>query len=352
MSKFIEFGNPGLFDDFVQTLDVKAFDSPLLRIGRLIDWSVLDPTIRTAILSKKPKGPGGRPRFDPGLMFKVLVLQRLHSLGDDDTCFQITDRNSFRAFLGLTPADSVPDGQTIRDFREDLIFAGAFEKLFATFLSHLQQKHGLALAKEGVMVDATFVEVPRQRNSREENAAIKQGEIPESISANPKRQAHKDTDARWVKKNKETYFGYKNHVKVDVVDKLIIEAAVTDASVHDSQVVEQLMKPGDKRIFADSAYRSEQIEGTLTEMGVESFVHEKGQVDRPLSKEQNDLNRAKSGIRSRVEHVFAQMTGSMKAMYQRWVGYERNQAGILMSNLVYNMMRFEQIVRLKLAVVA
>jgi IS5 family transposase len=340
-----------LFDDFVQTLDVKAFETPLSRIGRLIDWTMFAPIIYAAVLPK-PRGPGGRPRFEPVLMFKVLVLQRLHGLSDDDACFQITDRNSFRAFLGLTPADPVPDGQTIRDFREDLIAAKGFDGLFTAFLSHLQNKHGLALAKEGVMVDATFVEVPKQRNNREDNATIKEGKIPASIAEHPKRAAHKDTDARWAKKNDETHFGYKGTVKVDVVDKLIIEAIVTTASVHDSQVFEELIKPEDKRVFADSAYRSAEFEAMLKEKGVESFINEKGQAGQPLTEEQKELNRGKSGIRSRVEHVFAQMTGSMKALYQRCIGFERNEAGIQLTNLVYNMLRFEQIVRLKLAVAA
>ena len=50
----------------------------------------------------------------------------------------------------------------------------------------------------------------------------------------------------------------------------------------------------------------------------------------------------------RVEHIFGFMTGSMKAMFQRCIGFARNSAGILLANLVYNMARTEQIIRLKL----
>jgi hypothetical protein len=98
VANFIPFGNPGLFDAFVQSLDVAAFETPLMRVGKLVQWEVFDPLIQSAVI-REPKGPGGRPRFDPMLMFKVLVLQRLHGLADDATSFQITDRNSFRAFL-------------------------------------------------------------------------------------------------------------------------------------------------------------------------------------------------------------------------------------------------------------
>lgn len=347
MASFIPFGNPGLFDEFVQTLDVAAFETPLMRVGKLVQWEVFDPLIQGA-LTRAAKGPGGRPRFHPMLMFKVLVLQRLHGLADDATSFQITDRNSFRAFLGLTPGDAVPDGQTISDFREVLIKTKTFEGLFGTFLVHLQKEHGLALAKEGVMVDASFAEVPRQRNSRADNALIKAGAVPQSLQDNAKVKAHKDLDARWTKKNHETHYGYKDHVKVDVKDKLILKAVITPASVHESQAFDELIDEGDRVVYADSAYSGAPIEAALAAKNVEPQINEKGTRGHPLTEEQNASNREKSRTRSRVEHVFAQMSGSMKALYQRCIGLKRNAACLTLTNLVYNMLRFEQIKRLKL----
>jgi len=319
----------------------------LLRVGKLVQWEVFDPLIMNAV-SSQPKGPGGRPRFHPMLMFKVLVLQRLHGLADDATSFQITDRNSFRAFLGLTPGDAVPDGQTISDFCALLIETKTFESLFDTFLAHLQKEHGLALAKEGVMVDASFAEVPKQRNNREDNAQIKAGEVPQSLQDNAKVKVHKDLDARWTKKNNETHYGYKDHVKVDVKDKLILKAVITAASVHDSQAFDELIDEGDRVVYADSAYSGAPIETALAAKNVEPQINEKGTRGHPLTDEQKASNREKSRTRSRVEHVFAQMSGSMKALYQRCIGMKRNTACLILTNLVYNMLRFEQIVRLNL----
>ena len=347
MASFIPYGNPGLFDEFVQTLDVAAFETPLMRVGKLVQWEVFAPLIQGAV-TREAKGPGGRPRFHPLLMFKVLVLQRLHGLADDAASFQITDRNSFRAFLGLTPGDAVPDGQTISDFREQLIETKTFESLFDTFLAHLQKDHGLALAKQGVMVDASFAEVPRQRNSREDNGQIKAGEVPQSLQNNAKVKAHKGLDARWTRKYNETHYGYKDHVKVDVRDKLILKAVVTSAGVHDSQALDELIDEGDHVVYADSAYSGAPIEAALAAKNVEPQINEKGTRGHPLSEEQKASNREKSRTRSRVEHVFAQMSGSMKALYQRCIGLKRNAACLLLTNLVYNMLRFEQIKRLNL----
>jgi len=282
----------------------------------------------------------------------VLVLQRLHGLADDATGFQITDRKSFRAFLGLTPGDAVPDGQTISDFRQALIDAAVIDRLFDTFLDHLQKEHGLALATQGVMVDASFAEVPRQRNSRADNATIKAGEVPQSFQDSPKIKAHKDLDARWTKKNHETHYGYKDHVKVDVRDKLILKAVVTAAHVHDSQALAELIEEGDVVVYADSAYQSAAIDAALAAKNIDPQINEKGTRGHPLSDEQKARNREKSRTRSRVEHVFAQMSGSMKALYQRCIGMARNAACLKLTNLVYNLLRFEQIQRLQLHVVA
>jgi len=345
MAAYIPFGDPGLFDEFVQNLDVAAFETPLMRVGQVVDWRVFEPIVLEAVLVQS-KGPGGRPRFDPMLMFKVLVLQRLHGLADDATSFQITDRNSFRAFLGLTPGDAVPDGQTIADFREVLIKAEAMQKLFEAFLQHLHQQHGLALAKQGVVVDATFVEVPRQRNTRAQNQQIKAGEVPQEFSAAPKLRAHKDCDARWTKKDFQSYYGYKNHVKVDVRDKLIMAAILTPANVHDSQAVAALAQSGDRVLYADSAYKGAAIHAALQEREVEARINEHGTRNVPLSEAQKLSNKEKSKVRARVEHVFAQMTMSMKALQQRCIGLKRNAACIMLSNLSYNLLRFEQIKRL------
>ena len=349
MPNFIAHGDPCFFAEFMQDLDVKAFETPLLRVGKVVEWGIFEPEVMASVI-KPAKGPGGRPRFHPMLMFKILVLQKLHGLADDATSFQITDRHSFRAFLGLTAADTVPDGQTISDFREDL--QDTMDKLFDAFLTHLREKHGLGLAKQGVMIDASFADVPRQRNSREENAQIKAGEVPKSLSEKPKVLVHKDMDARWTKKNHETHYGYKDHVKVDVKDKLILAAVVTPASTHDSQAFAELVTEQDKVVYADSAYVGGPIEAELESRKLRGEINEKGTRGHPLTEAQKESNRLKSKTRARVEHVFAQMTGSMKALYQRCIGFERNKSGLILANLVYNLLRFEQIKRLKLNGVA
>jgi len=109
--------------------------------------------------------------------------------------------------------------------------------------------------------------VPVQRNTREENTRIKQGEVPEDWQKQTRKLQQKDTDARWVKKNGRSHYGYKNHVNVDRKHKLIRAFDVTDASVHDSRVFDRLLDSSNtgKQVFADSAYRSGEINLALKE---------------------------------------------------------------------------------------
>ncbi len=208
------------------------------------------------------------------------------------------------------------------------------------------------VAHAGQMIDATFVEVPRQRNSREENAQIKAGETPagwqQPVQKSKLRQ--KDVDARWTKKNAENHFGYKNHINADQGNKLVQSFEVTDASVHDSQVFETLLdqRDGDdgkkRAVTADSAYRSQEKEAQLAATNMPSQICEKGVRNHPLTDEQKASNTAKSRVRVRVEHVFgaqAQMGGHLV----RTIGLLRAKVKIGMMNLVYNMVRLGQLLR-------
>jgi len=328
----------GFFDEQDRLEKLSRQGDPLERLDAAVDWEMFRPQLRKCF-KKEPKGPGGRPAFDYVMMFKVLILQRLYNLSDEQMQYQILDRLSFQRFLGQGLHSEVPDEKTIWLFREVLSKKGMIEKLFDRYRAHLEKK-GL-ITNKGSIIDASFVEVPRQRNSREENAMVKEGKVPEDWKDEPSKLRQKDTDARWTKKNEQTYYGYKDHVKVDRNSKLITTYEVTDASVHDSQVVVELLEKqdADTELYADSAYRSAQIEQTLQKRRVRSRIHEKAHRNRPLTKAQMKSNRAKSRIRARVEHVFAQITKSMNGFRIHCIGILRARSIIGLINLAYNILR-------------
>lgn len=332
----------GLFDENDKLKVISSLGDSLEKLDKLIDWEIFRPVL-TDILARKIESKAGRPPFDNILMFKILILQRMYNISDDQMEFQINDRLSFMRFLGLDLNDKVPDAKTIWLFRERLVKANSAEKLFNRFNEELEN-HNL-VGKKGRIIDATFVEVPKQRNSREENKTIKKGAIPEEWQEekNKNKLAQKDTDARWAKKNNQTFYGYKDHVKVDIKNKFILEGKTTSASVHDSKEVKNLTNEGDYVLYADSAYIGKEIEKDLKSKKIKNKISERGTRNNPLTEEQKKNNRRKSKIRSRVEHVFGYMTNSMGGIYLRSIGFKRANFSITMMNLTYNLCRYRAV---------
>lgn len=340
--KFKQHNHPGFWDIDIKLSKISSLGDPLEKLEKGVDFELFRETL-DAGLTSNPKGHGGRPPYDYVLMFKILVLQRFYNLSDEQAEFQVNDRMSFMRFLGLTFADDIPDARTIWHFRERLVGLGLVDSLFTRFLGVLE---GIGLVgNEGRIVDASFVEVPIQRNTREENAEIKKGETPESFKQDPNVLAQKDVDARWVQKNGQNYYGYKNHVKMDSSSKLLVSYTVTDASVHDSQVLGELLDERDRGLSlnADAAYVGDEIEALLAKMEMPNKVNEKGYAGHPLTEGQKENNREKSRTRARVEHAFAFMEMSMHGMYVYAIGKKRVTAMVGMMNLVYNMFRMTQL---------
>lgn len=325
-----------LFAEETQLERLSKLGDSLERL-KIIDFESFRPTL-TDGLKKERKSRAGRPSFDNVMMFKVLVLQRLFNLSDEQTEYQITDRMSFQRFLGLSLGEKVPDAKTIWLFRNTLTESGIIENLFSQFNRMLEER-GM-ITHKGTIVDATFVDAPRQRNSRDENKQIKDGKIPEEWEKKPHKLAQKDTDARWTKKGNETHFGYKDHAKVDADSKLVTDYAVTPANVHDSNEFEDFVDEKDEAVYADSAYVGKKLP-----KHIQNEVCEKGYRNKPLTAEQKENNRRKSKIRSRIEHVFGFMTMSMHGLTVRSIGFQRAAFNIGLTNLVYNLCRFAYLCR-------
>jgi transposase, IS5 family len=340
-------GSGDLFAALQHQKEMSERTEGILKLRDRIAWEEFRPVLEEVTgYAKKDWRKGGRAPFDPVFMFQVLVLQKYHGLSDEATETQIKDRISFQSFLGLRMGDEMPDGNTIWDFKELIEAEGrdGNRRLFAAFAAKLAAK-GL-LAKEGSIVDASFIDAPKQRNSREENAEIKSGKIPSGWEKEPAKLAQKDLEARWSKKNQETHYGYKNHLKVDAKSKLIDTHTTTSASVHDSRVFTELVDANDQRVLADSAYHSQEHEEHLLACDAEEFLMRKSVRNHPLSEEEVQRNQRVSRVRVRIEHVFARMK-QMGMDTVRCIGLRRARAHNTLSNLVYNLDRYVFLTRLQ-----
>ena len=219
---------------------------------------------------------------------------------------------------------------------------GVDMELFSLFTDRMEQQ-GI-ITRSGSLVDASFVDVPRQRNTRRENEIIKEGNVPEEwlTEGNENTLEQKDLDARWAKKNNEVHYGYKDHVKVDRDSKMVVCFSVSSANVYDNKYFYELLDELDRAVWADSAYLGGGLhEDILRDYpDVKLHINEKGQKNKPLTDEQKSNNREKSRVRVRVEHVFGHMTNSMGGMFIRCIGISRAVREIAMKNLAYNLQRF------------
>ena len=134
---------------------------------------------------------------------------------------------------------------------------------------------------------------------------------------------------------------------IDRKHKLIRRYQVTDAAVHDSQVVEELLSSDNtaKGVWADSAYRSEAIEKKIKKRGLTSRIHRKGYRNRPLQ----DGEKRAIGVGRGFGHVSSMSSGRNETTWAgRWFavsGLCERRARIGLKNLAYNMRRLVHLQR-------
>jgi IS5 family transposase len=341
-------GQLGFFDADKRLAALSAKGDPLEAIDRLIPWESFRGDIEIAVLTPEAerKSTAGRKPTDAIVLFRMLILQSLYNLSDEQIEYQVRDRLSFTRFLTSGIEDCIPDGTTLWLFREKLAKAGVIEKLFDRFDRYLGAKG--YVARGGQIVDATIVPAPKQRNTREENEAVKNGQTPAGWEKKPAKNRQKDKDARWTKKHGRSFYGYKNHVNADAKHKLIRCYDVSDAAVHDSQKLDGLLNKANTsaEVFADSAYRSAETEARLKTRGFRSRIHVRATRNHPLSQRQLEANRKKSRIRVRVEHVFGAQETSTGSRLVRTIGIVRARVKIGLQNLVYNIRRLVTLERM------
>ena len=293
-------------------------------------------------------------------MFRILVLQTLYTLSDDQAEYQLRDRLSFMRFAGLALHDPVPDAKTIWLCREQLTRAGALAGAFERFDTMLRE--GGYLAMGGQIVDATVIEARRPRLSRDEKATLREGGTPAGWSKARTRQI--DRDGRWTIKRgrRQTppagstqrsmgeiampVFGYKNHLGIDRTHGFIRRFVVTHAARHDGSQLGAMLDPANtaRDVWADTAYRSASNLALLARRGLAPQFQRAKPRGKPMPTHIARGNATRARVRSRVEPVFATEKRRM-GLVVRTIGLVRAIAKITLANLAYNMRRLAWINR-------
>jgi IS5 family transposase len=311
----------GFFDGEERLAWLSAAGDPLERLAAVVDFELFRGELERA-LKRSNRARGGRPPYDAVLMFRVLVLQTLYTLSDDQTEYQLRDRLSFMRFVGLALHEPVPDAKTIWLYREQLVRVGSLQRLFARFDRVLREKGYLAMG--GQIVDATIIEARRPRLTQAEKETIKGGGVPAEWK--PARRSQIDRDGRWtLKRGKKREapptgtkrmapseivipaFGYKNHVGIDRTHGFVRRFPVTHAAAPDGRELGRLLD-GDNlasSVWADTAYRSQANMRLIDRRGLVPEFQRRKPRGRPMPAHIRRGNATRARVRARVEHVFA-----------------------------------------------
>lgn len=312
---------------------------PLQVLDRHIDFAALAKAVDVK-LSIGGSGRGGRPPYPTELMIRLLVLQQLYNLSDDALEYQLLDRASFQRFAGLERSGRVPDAKTVWVWRERL----KAQDLIGDISEAVGRQLARAgfIARGGQIIDASVVSAPIQRNTREENAAIGQGEVPSDWNA--AKRAQKDVEARWTHKHGKNYYGYKLHANTDRRWGFIRRAEVSVASVNDTTVFESLLDDTNtnRSVYADRGYAKHARETALHGHGYRAHIQRKGTAQQPISAAQQRRNHRIARQRAFGEHVFARLA-QMGGKCVRTIGLARAKVQIGLKVITHNLQRLARL---------
>lgn len=300
-----------------------------------------DPAKRSVSPSR-----AGRPAFDPVLMFRIAFYCAFGGKSDRAVAQEILDSATLQKFLKIAPGTQISP-QAIWDYRECFVNSEIGESIFSKHLQEMQEC-GLIDEKEDMILDGSFVEAPWQRNTREENKAIKEGRGVELWNDQPAKKRQKDTEARFTMKNKKTYYGFKMHALAGAVSKVILHVCTTAANVHDSRALEWVLNEEEdagRTLYADSAYSGKNLEELTRSFNVIPCFCEKGYANAPLTEEQKKSNRKKSKTRCRIEHIFGYIETVFKGSFVRSIGLKRATFHTWLTALAYNVFRRQVLCR-------
>jgi IS5 family transposase len=289
------------------------------RLSELVKWYRFEKLLARL----RDEGPG-RPGYRPVLMFRALLLQSLYGLSDVELEEALSDRLSFRRFVGLSLEDATPDSTTLCRFRLKLIDEGLLEKLFVELDRQLDQA-GVVL-KRGTMLDATLIETGAAsppRGDREHDPV--------------------DPDAAFAKRSGKPGFtyGYKAHVGVDQGSGLIRSVITTPANINDTTPADDLIRGDEAAVWGDAAYHTHAREAQLKARGVKPRLMRRPNKHHPkLPARLARYNRLISRRRAAVETTFATLKRRMGLTHIRYIGLTKAHAQIILAAMAFNLRRW------------
>ena len=274
----------------------------LQEMDRVIPWKDLVQIIE----GYYPKAGNGRQPMPLEMMLRIYFMQQWYALSDPAMEDGLYDSESMRRFAGIDiAADVIPDETTILHFRHLLERHKLTRKIFDKMQRYLTEK-GLLL-REGTIVDATIINAPSSTKNHDNT---------------------RDKEMKQTKKGNQWYFGMKAHVGTDTKTGLAHSIVVTDAGVHDAQVMDDLLHGEEQAVYGDKAYTSEKKKKEYEDRGIKWCVNRKACRHYQLSPEDVEYNHRQSQVRAKGEHAFLVVKHLWHYQKVRYKGLFKNAAQV------------------------
>jgi len=271
-------------------------------MDQVIPWDELMKIVR----KHYPKGGNGRQPMPLERMLRIYFMQQWYGLSDPAMEDGLYDSESMRRFARIDlEADVVPDETTILNFRHLLERHKLAERIFEKTKQYLADK-GLLL-REGTIVDATIINAPSSTKNQTQT---------------------RDSEMKQTRKGNQWYFGMKAHVGTDSKRGLAHSIVVTNAAVHDSQVMDELLHGEETSVYGDKAYTNTGKSEEFEARGIEWHIDRKGTTGHPLAQLDRDWNHEQHRTRAKGEHAFLVVKHLWGYRKVRYKGLLKNAAQV------------------------
>ena len=305
--------------------------SPSMKLHELLDWGAIAAQLK-GLYQREISGAGGPEPYSPLGMFKLMLLGQWHGLSDAQLEQALRVRLDFMVFTGFEPsAGELPDASTICRFRNRLVKAELDQKLLTLINSQLEQRGLKVQGARGAIIDATIIpSAARPRQHVEDDG--EQAKIIDSA----------DSQARWVKKGKRAFFGYRGHTAVDSEDGYVEHVQVhpaNEAAINKLTEIVEALSPGVEAVLADKGYASKVNRQWLQERGIGDLIQHKGSAGKPVHPLLKAFNQKIGSIRFKVEQAFGTMKRRFHLARARYFGVAKVQAQMCWAALGMNLLK-------------
>ena len=308
-------------------------DSPSMKLHELLDWHSIAGHLK-GLYQREKSGAGGPEPYNRLGMFKLMLLGQWHGLSDAQLEQALRVRLDFMVFTGFEPsAGELPDASTICRFRNRLVTAGLDQNLLTLINGQLEQLGLKVQGARGAIIDATIIP-----SAARPNRYLEEGQ-PAQVIDSP------DAEARWVKKGKDAFFGYRGYSAVDTEDGYVEHVEVHPANQAEVSklpgIVDALIEQGipAEGVLADKGYASAANREYLAAKGIGDLIQFKGSRGHPVHPLQTRMNRAIAKLRYKVEQAFGTMKRRFHLGRARYFGAAKTQAQMAWAALGVNLLK-------------